>query len=71
MPLRLAPPDGAFVLYEGRLRPCAFSSNAGPLFINRIRFALRYGIDLIRFQRGIGCHLKMFNKCVLFVANHT
>ncbi|KAL5108625.1 Prenylcysteine oxidase-like [Taenia crassiceps] len=59
---RHAPPDEALSLYSGRLRPCAFSSNPGPLFVNRLRFALLYGIDLVRFRVAITRHRRDFDQ---------
>ncbi|VDM33712.1 unnamed protein product [Hydatigera taeniaeformis] len=59
---RHTPPDEALSLYRGRLHPCAFSSNAGPLFINRLRFAILYGTDLVRFRLAIASYRRTFDR---------
>uniref|UniRef100_A0A5K3F2V3 Prenylcys_lyase domain-containing protein n=1 Tax=Mesocestoides corti TaxID=53468 RepID=A0A5K3F2V3_MESCO len=58
---RHPPSDEAFSLYQGRSNP-VFSSTAGPLFINRLRFAFVYGLDFVRFQYCVRKHVKALGK---------
>ncbi|VDL59108.1 unnamed protein product [Hymenolepis diminuta] len=56
------PPHGALCLYNGFLAPPSFSTKDGPLRLNRISFAWKYGIDFLRFKIAVSRHVNKFSR---------